>query len=152
MTFTLYDKIKNQLSQKKYSWLVTSAAGFIGSNLTESLLKLNQRVIGIDNFSTGFKSNIENILTSISTDQAVNFRFVEMDIRSSVDCVRIMKDIDYVLHHAACAHFAVGLSSGCLCIKPFWSFLALRRFSWTIIMNNRFFIHLITKSCGITAK
>lgn len=96
-----YKKLKIKLSQKKHVWLVTGAAGFIGSNLTEALLKLNQHVIGIDNFSSGFRNNIDHVLSSVSPSQASHFRFIEMDIRSSTDCKEVAKGVDYVLHHAA---------------------------------------------------
>lgn len=76
-------------------FLVTGAAGFIGSNLAEALLKLGYRVKGLDNFSTGKRENIELFLDN------PNFEFIEGDIRNLDTCMKACKDVDYVLHQAA---------------------------------------------------
>jgi UDP-N-acetylglucosamine 4-epimerase len=82
-----------QLTKKKI--LVTGGAGFIGSNLTEALLKLNNEVICLDNFATGKKENITPFLTN------PNYTLIEGDIRNIADCKLVVKDVDYVLHQAA---------------------------------------------------
>jgi UDP-N-acetylglucosamine 4-epimerase len=104
-----YEKLKEDLSNHQYVWLVTGAAGFIGSNLVESLLKLNQRVVGLDNFSTGFQKNLDEIEQLVSAAQWQNFQFFKGDIRSLEDCKAATsfshgKDklaVQYVLHQAA---------------------------------------------------
>lgn len=91
---------KDIMFNNQYRWLVTGAAGFIGSNLVEALLSMNQKVIGLDNFSTGYERNIKNALKN--TDRALdNFIFLEGDIRNLKICHQACKGIDYVLHHAA---------------------------------------------------
>ena len=82
-----------QLTKKKI--LVTGGAGFIGSNLTEALLKLNNEVICLDNFATGKKENITPFLTN------PNYTLIEGDIRNISDCQLAVKGVDYVLHQAA---------------------------------------------------
>lgn len=82
-------------------WLVTGCAGFIGSNLVETLLKLNQKVIGLDNFSTGYRHNLEDIRNNVSNEQWNNFTFFEGDITDYDMCRRVSQDIDIILHQAA---------------------------------------------------
>ena len=82
-----------QITKKKI--LVTGGAGFIGSNLTEALLKLNNEVICLDNFATGKKENITPFLTN------PNYTLIEGDIRKLSDCQLAVKGVDYVLHQAA---------------------------------------------------
>lgn len=93
--------ILQQLQHKQYRWLVTGAAGFIGSNLLESLLKANQQVIGLDNFATGFKRNLEQVQQQVSGQQWANFQFIEGDIRQSEACQQACQGVDFVLHQAA---------------------------------------------------
>ncbi|HEY8095794.1 MAG TPA: SDR family oxidoreductase, partial [Methylobacter sp.] len=82
-------------------WLITGVAGFIGSNLLETLLKNGQRVLGLDNFSTGHKSNLEEIRSAVTEEQWVNFRLIEGDIRDPKICNEACIGVDYVLHQAA---------------------------------------------------
>ncbi len=96
-----YPKLKEELQQNRRIWLITGVAGFIGSNLLETLLKLNQTVVGIDNFSTGHQHNLDAVQTQVSTEQWQGFRFLNMDIRDAEDCMDACKDVDYVLHQAA---------------------------------------------------
>ena len=91
----------DQIKEKQQTWLVTGCAGFIGSNLTEELLKLDQKVIGIDNFSNGFKENLIDIQRSISEKQWNNFDFIEGDICHLDICKYACNKADYVLHMAA---------------------------------------------------
>ena len=89
------------LAAKPATWLITGAAGFIGSNLLELLLKLGQKVVGLDNFFTGHRANLDEVRGQVTPAQWSNFRFVEGDIRSLDDCHAACKDVNYVLHHAA---------------------------------------------------
>jgi UDP-N-acetylglucosamine 4-epimerase len=98
---TKYQKLCEHLSSQQYHWLVTGVAGFIGSNLLEALLKLNQKVTGLDNFSTGHKYNLEQVEALVGQELWGNFNFIEGDIRNLDDCRRVSKNVDYVLHEAA---------------------------------------------------
>ncbi|WP_272680166.1 NAD-dependent epimerase/dehydratase family protein [Providencia sp. PROV032] len=95
------DKIRDELILAPKKWLVTGIAGFIGSNLLEELLKLNQIVVGLDNFSTGFQHNLDEVQSSVTEEQWNNFSFIEGDICNFDTCARVVKGIDYVLHQAA---------------------------------------------------
>ena len=96
-----YDEVKKELLSNPKIWLVTGVAGFIGSNLAEELLKLNQKVVGLDNFATGHRYNLEHIKNSVSALQWNNFSFTEGDITNYETCISITKNIDIVLHQAA---------------------------------------------------
>jgi len=74
-----YQQIKENLLKNQKTWLITGVAGFIGSNLAEALLKLNQKVISLDNFSTGHRYNLEHIENSVSIEQWENLTFIEGD-------------------------------------------------------------------------
>ena len=90
-----------RLKEKKYNWLVTGCAGFIGSNLIETLLNQGQHVIGLDNFSTGFQHNLDQVQESVSEDNWKRFNFIEGDIRNFETCKSAVKDVDFILHQAA---------------------------------------------------
>ena len=96
-----YQTVCAQLQQAPKTWLVTGVAGFIGSNLLETLLKLNQKVVGLDNFATGHQHNLDEVQGLVSTAQWANFRFIEGDIRNITDCQNACTGVDYVLHEAA---------------------------------------------------
>lgn len=96
-----YETIQQELRQNPRIWLVTGVAGFIGSNLAETLLQLNQKVIAIDNFSTGHRYNLEHIKASVSSEAWERFTFVEGDICDYATCHAVVKDVDIVLHQAA---------------------------------------------------
>jgi UDP-N-acetylglucosamine 4-epimerase len=100
-----YNQIKTELLAKPKTWLVTGVAGFIGSNLLETLLKLNQKVVGLDNLATGHQHNLDEVKSLVSTDQWNNFNFIEGDIRNGQDCEQALthnnNTVDYVLHQAA---------------------------------------------------
>lgn len=98
---TTYNTIKTQLLREQHTWCVTGVAGFIGSNLLETLLKLNQKVVGLDNFSTGYQKNLDEVQSKVSLAQWSNFEFIQGDIRNLDDCTKAVKDCDYVLHQAA---------------------------------------------------
>jgi UDP-N-acetylglucosamine 4-epimerase len=96
-----FKEVQETLLEQNHHWLVTGVAGFIGSNLLEALLKLNQRVTGLDNFSTGYQHNLDQVRELVGTKAWSNFDFIEGDIRNLNDCAKATKDIDFVLHHAA---------------------------------------------------
>ena len=82
-------------------WLVTGVAGFIGSNLLESLLQSGQRVTGLDNFATGRQKNLDQVREAVSREQWRRFKFLEGDIRRLEDCRQALKGVQVVLHQAA---------------------------------------------------
>ena len=98
---TAYETLQQQLKTEPKTWLITGVAGFIGSNLLEALLKLNQRVVGLDNFSTGHQRNLDEVQTLVTPEQWANFWFVEGDIRKLADCRKACTGVDHVLHQAA---------------------------------------------------
>ena len=93
--------IENKLQNSPMTWLITGVAGFIGSNLLEYLLNLNQRVIGLDNFITGKRVNLNDVKSLIGKEKWKNFKFIEGDIKDFDICYDITKDVDLVLHQAA---------------------------------------------------
>ncbi len=96
-----YKNIKEKLKNNPCSWLVTGAAGFIGSNLVEALLSLNQKVTGLDNFSTGFQHNLDQVKNTVTEVQWALFKFIKGDIRNLQTCRNACSNKDYVLHEAA---------------------------------------------------
>lgn len=111
---TRYEQLRIELSQEPKTWLITGVAGFIGSNLLETLLKLDQRVVGLDNFATGHQRNLDEVQTLVNPEQWANFYFIKGDIRNQNDCRQAMTwypslggrsseqlSVDHVLHQAA---------------------------------------------------
>ncbi len=98
---TQYEELQSKLDNAPKTWLVTGVAGFIGSNLLEHSLKLNQTVVGLDNFATGHQHNMEEVKAQISPGQWQRFSFIEGDIRNLKDCRQACEGVDYVLHQAA---------------------------------------------------
>jgi UDP-N-acetylglucosamine 4-epimerase len=116
-----YSQLKTRLSTEPHTWLITGVAGFIGSNLLETLLTLNQRVVGLDNFATGHQRNLDEVQSLVTAEQWSNFQFIKGDIRNLDDCQRAMVflslplgegwgggdsrgvpvPVEYVLHQAA---------------------------------------------------
>ena len=96
-----YQTVCEQLQQAPKTWLITGVAGFIGSNLLETLLKLNQNVVGLDNFATGHQHNLYEVQSLVSAEQWAKFSFIEGDIREFADCQKACAGVDYVLHQAA---------------------------------------------------
>jgi UDP-N-acetylglucosamine 4-epimerase len=124
-----YDQLQARLAAEPHTWLITGVAGFIGSNLLETLLKLNQRVVGLDNFATGHQGNLEEVQTLVTPEQWAKFNFIQGDIRNLADCQSAMVhrhsrlpalakvgggnpvsyEVDYVLHQAALGSVARSL-------------------------------------------
>nr|UPO64637.1 NAD dependent epimerase/dehydratase [Vibrio fluvialis] len=98
---TAYHELIVKLPTKPKVWLVTGVAGFIGSNLLEHLLKLNQTVVGLDNFATGHQHNLDEVKGLVTAEQWAGFTFIEGDIRNVDDCHKACVGVDYVLHQAA---------------------------------------------------
>ncbi len=98
---TAYAALRERLRAEPRSWLVTGAAGFIGSHLTEHLLALGQRVVGFDNLSTGSRRNLELVLQAAGGEASKRFRFEEGDLRDPSACARAVSGVDLVLHQAA---------------------------------------------------
>ena len=96
-----YNKIKTKLLKEQKTWLITGVAGFIGSNLLETLLQLDQRIIGLDNFSTGHEANLKKVSSLVSDAQWKNFTFMEGDICDYETCIKATTNVEYVLHQAA---------------------------------------------------
>ena len=98
---TAYERLRAGLKGKPKTWLVTGAAGFIGSNLVEALPKLGQRVVGLDNFATSTKRNLHEVRKLVVPSQWRNFTFIEGDIRDLKICRRACRGVEFVLHQAA---------------------------------------------------
>jgi UDP-N-acetylglucosamine 4-epimerase len=96
-----YDDVRGQIRQRPRRWLITGAAGFIGSHLLEALLKLGQKVVGLDNYATGYARNLDEVRDVVGAAAWRNFTFIEGDIRSLGDCRRACTGVDVVLHQAA---------------------------------------------------
>jgi UDP-N-acetylglucosamine 4-epimerase len=113
-----YDQLQTRLATESHTWLITGVAGFIGSNLLKTLLNLNQRVVGLDNFSTGYKRNLSEVQALVTAAQWANFSFIQGDIQQLADCQTAMVwkgpviaseaqqfihqcPVDFVLHQAA---------------------------------------------------
>lgn len=96
-----YKDLLQRLKKEQHTWLITGVAGFIGSNLLEALLKLDQKVVGLDNFSTGHQKNLDDVQSAISKGQWGNFRFIDGDIKNLEDCKLACMSVEYVLHQAA---------------------------------------------------
>jgi UDP-N-acetylglucosamine 4-epimerase len=100
-TSSRYESLMYKLRNEPRRWLITGVAGFIGSNLLEHLLKINQTVCGIDNFITGKRKNLEEVRSLVSAEQWARFTFIEGDIRDLAACREACRGVDLVLHEAA---------------------------------------------------
>jgi len=102
---TRYEQLQEYLKDNQSTWLVTGVAGFIGSNLLEKLLILNQKVVGLDSFDTGYQHNIDQAIQDANDftgkDLSNNFKFINGDIKKLSDCKLACDGVDYVLHQAA---------------------------------------------------
>jgi UDP-N-acetylglucosamine/UDP-N-acetylgalactosamine 4-epimerase len=98
---SLFKEKQEVLKNEQFTWLITGVAGFIGSNLLEFLLRLNQKVVGLDNFSTGHQRNLDEVKSIIDEKLWSNFTFTKGDIRDIDACQKVNQGVDYVLHQAA---------------------------------------------------
>ncbi|MBM9536011.1 NAD-dependent epimerase/dehydratase family protein [Desulfobulbus alkaliphilus] len=96
-----YEQRQEQLLRNPCTWLVTGVAGFIGSNLLETLLQLGQRVVGLDNFSTGYQHNLDEVRHRVGMEAWKKFHCIKGDIRELTVCHQACQGVDYVLHQAA---------------------------------------------------
>ena len=96
-----YQEVQRLIRQRRRRWLITGVAGFIGSHLLEALLKLDQAVVGLDNYATGYARNLEEVQEAAGAAAWRNFTFIEGDIRAIADCRRACAGVNLVLHHAA---------------------------------------------------
>ncbi len=97
------------------TWLIAGVAGFIGSNILETLLKLDQVVIGLDNFATGHKRNLDEVQVLVSPAQWSKFNFIEGSIENLASCRKAVEGVDYVLHHAALGSVPASINDPVLC-------------------------------------
>ncbi len=98
---TIYADAQQRIRSRSRTWLVTGSAGFIGGHLAENLLKLEQNVVGLDNFSTGKRENLAHIRAAVGEARWKRFRFIEGDIRSLATCREACAGVEAVLHQAA---------------------------------------------------
>jgi UDP-N-acetylglucosamine/UDP-N-acetylgalactosamine 4-epimerase len=96
-----FEQLKERLSNQPKFWLVTGSAGFIGSNLLETLLQLNQLVVGLDNYATGSRRNLEQVRERVGAQRWKHFLKLDGDIRDLRTCKRACHGVDYILHQAA---------------------------------------------------
>lgn len=96
-----YEDIRQLLLDNQRTWLITGVAGFIGSNILEELLNLNQKVIGVDNYATGYQNNLEDVRRVVTLARWNNFKFVYGTIEDADLCSALMNGVDFVLHQAA---------------------------------------------------
>lgn len=101
MTDTALARVMAELRSRSRRWLVTGCAGFIGSNLLEALLRLDQHVVGVDNFATGFQHNLDEVASLVTPEQWARFRFLQGDITDLATCHEACAGVDHVLHQAA---------------------------------------------------
>src|SRR5687768_9973044 len=94
------DRTEAQLRERPRRWLITGVAGFIGSNLLERLLTLGQEVIGLDNFATGHRRNLDEVRANVGPEAAARFHFIEGDIRDLATCKKACEGAEVVLHQA----------------------------------------------------
>lgn len=96
-----YTELLQHIEQEPSTWLVTGVAGFIGSNLLQTLLSHGQRVVGLDNFLTGYQHNLDMVRELVTPEQWERFRFIEGDIRDLETCRQACQGVEHVLHEAA---------------------------------------------------
>src|SRR3990172_11762618 len=97
-TSRVYITAQENLQKEPKHWLITGVAGFIGSNLLERLLRLDQTVVGLDNFSMSKEKNLQEVKSLVSEEQWAKFTIIEGDIRELENCQQACRNIDYVLH------------------------------------------------------
>ena len=114
---TKFEQIKRNLREHPKTWLITGCSGFIGSNLLEALLLLDQTVIGLDNFATGKRHNLEEICSLVTDEQWQRFRFIEGDVPNPEACREACSGVDYVLHHAALGSVPLSIEDPVACTE-----------------------------------
>ena len=101
MNTSIHPDVRSRLAGGARTWLITGVAGFIGSNLLEALLKLDQQVVGLDNFATGHQRNLDEVRSLVGAQRWAKFKMVRGDIRNLDDCRLVCDGVDHVLHQAA---------------------------------------------------
>lgn len=101
ITMNTYDAVRSEMSLTPKRWLITGVAGFIGSNLLEELLRLDQQVVGLDNFSTGKRENLRDVQALVGERRWKRFHLIEGDICNLDTCRTACKGAEIVLHEAA---------------------------------------------------
>ena len=112
---TAYDRLRQDLSAEPRTWLITGAAGFIGSHLLETLLGLGQRAVGLDNLSTGTPRNLDEVRARVSPEQWARFTFREGNVADMNACREATRGVDYVLHHAGFISVPLSLEDPLAC-------------------------------------
>ncbi|MYM22114.1 NAD-dependent epimerase/dehydratase family protein [Duganella sp. FT135W] len=112
---SVYQLAREQLQHEQFRWVISGAAGFIGSNLLQTLLELGQQVVGIDNFLTGHRHNLDQVREQVGADAWRDFSLIEGDIRDLQACRSACDRADYVLHQAALGPAARSLAEPLLC-------------------------------------
>ncbi len=107
---TRYEQLQSELRKLPKTWLIAGVAGFIGSNLLEALLKLDQHVVGFDNLATGYHRNLDEVQHLVNPTQWANFQFIEGSIRKYEDCQQACRGVDYVFHQTALGSIPRSLS------------------------------------------
>ncbi len=110
-----YQLVREQLEYEQYRWVITGVAGFIGSNLLQALLELGQRVVGVDNFLTGYRHNLDQVRELVGADAWRSFELIEGDIRDLSVCREACDRADYVLHQAALGSVSRSMAEPLLC-------------------------------------
>lgn len=110
-----YQSAREHLEQCQYRWVVTGVAGFIGSNLLHNLLELGQRVVGVDNYLTGYRHNLDEVRGLVGDAAWRGFTLIEGDVRDAAICERACDGADYVLHQAALGSVSRSLEEPLLC-------------------------------------
>jgi UDP-N-acetylglucosamine 4-epimerase len=110
-----YDKLRGRLKSAPRTWLITGVAGFIGSNLLETLLKLDQRVNGLDDFSSGKERNLEAVQARVTPFQWARFHLHQGDIAHLELCREACAGVEIVLHHAALVSVPLSMEKPLLC-------------------------------------
>lgn len=96
-----YTEVRAELARAPRRWLVSGAAGFIGSHLVEELLGLGQDVRGLDNFATGSRANLAEVCAAVGPRAFARFELLEGDVRDAAACERAAAGCEFVLHQAA---------------------------------------------------
>jgi len=110
-----YERIQVELKAAPTTWLVTGVAGFIGSNLLEALLKLDQEVVGLDNFAAGHHKNLDEVKAGVDSNQWKRFRLIEGDVANLPTCRKVCAGVDFILHEAALGSVPLSMEDPLTC-------------------------------------